>query len=83
MLNAKPHSLKPKDWQKSCFRIWVLGFRAILGLYGHNGKEDGNYRTEIRYILGLYRGNGKNGRYCIIGYIAETGLVETYTWGLG
>ena len=37
-----------------------------MGLYGDNGKEDGNYYS----ILGLYRDNGKeNGNYySILGY---------------
>ena len=55
--------------------IQGLGFRVILGLYGDNGKENGNYRDYrgyigfflmgvaiggmIRVILGLYRDNGK------------------------
>ena len=44
------------------FRVWGLGFRvrsfkwfgahiwSILGLYGDNGKENGNYRDYIRVI---------------------------------
>ena len=34
---------------------------AILGLYGKNGQENGNYHN----ILGLYRDHGtENGNYC-------------------
>ena len=53
-----------------------------MGLYGDNGKENGNYRDygeyiggDIGVILGLYGDNGKeNGNYrdyrdCIGGYI--------------
>ena len=37
---------------------------GILGLYGDNGKENGNYYLGFRVILGLYKDNGKeNGNY--------------------
>ena len=36
--------------------IGIIGF--ILGLYGDNGKQNGNYYSIIGFILGSYRDNG-------------------------
>ena len=53
--------------------VRLSGFRVILGLYGDNGKENGNYYIIIWYILGLSKDSGKESGnyYIIIGYILE------------
>ena len=41
-----------------------------MGLYGDNGKENGNYYNVIGYIMGLYWDNGREveNYYTVIGH---------------
>ena len=77
--------------------IIVVQIRVILGLYRHNGKENGSYYSILRLyrdngkengsyysILGLYRDNGKeNGNYySILGLYRDNGT-ENGSYYLG